>query len=332
MVDVSTITDLTPVSQRETEFCLGRPETSSPTAGEWRSKDLTDALQRLIVQLENDSLLTEPYLLRERLDALDRLDAYFPCIPQEAAGFARFGQGLSRRAKAIRDRFEAVNTDLYKSIRWQIQHGLQPHDLLRWLPSSLPVEYLYTPANGMGYDYIDELISGVFGFEEPEDEHIPREPEKLFYQPTPAWHIFSLISLTALTSDDVFVDLGSGLGHVPMMVSICTEARSLGIEIEATYVERAQQCARGLNLNQVTFIQQDAREADLSEGTVFYLYTPFVGSILRKVLKRLRREAAARQIRICCYGPCTSVVAEESWLAATTTPDANLVTVFRSRA
>ena len=39
-----------------------------------------------------------------------------------------------------------------------------------------------------------------------------------------------------------------------------------------------------LKLERVTFIQQDARAADFSGGTVFYLYTPFTGSILRSVL------------------------------------------------
>ena len=332
MVDVSTITNPEPVSLREAEFCSGRPAANSPTAGGWRTKGFTDSLERFIVQLENDTLLAKPYLLRERLDALDRLDAYFPCIPQEADDLASLEYGLARRAKAIRDRFEAVNANLYESIRWQIQRGLQSHGLLSWLSPSLPMEYLATASGGVGYDYIDELISGVFGFEEPEDERISREPEKLFYQPTPARLIFSLINLTALTSDDVFVDIGSGLGHVPLMVSICTESRSLGIEVEQTYVGRAQECARRLNLNRVAFIQQDAREADLSEGTVFYLYTPFIGSILKTMLRRLRCEAAARQIRICSYGPCTSAIAEESWLAAATVPDETVITVFHSHA
>jgi hypothetical protein len=328
---VSTTANLHSVPEHEIKLWLRPPAASYPERGEERSKSLTDALQRLVAQLESDTSFAEPNRLRERLNALDRLDAYFPCVPQEADSFAKFGQELSRRVKSIRARFEVLNADLYEAIRRQIQRGVQPHSLLRWLSPSLPIEDIETPADGMGYDYIDELISGVFRFEEPEDGYILRHPEKSFYQPTPGRHIFNLIGLTALTSNDVFVDIGSGLGHVPMMVSICTESRSLGIELEAAYVERAQQCARGLNLNQVTFIQQDAREADLSSGTVFYLYTPFTGSILSAVLKRLRREAAVRQIRVCCYGSCTSVVAEESWLAATTPPDANLITVFFSR-
>lgn len=284
-----------------------------------------------MVQLENEPWLAEPNKLRERLEALDRLDAYYPFAPQVAGASESFGQMLPVRAKAIRDRLEAVNTDLYEAIRCQIQRGSRAHGLLQWIPPSLAIEDLDESANGMGYDCVDELISGVFQFEEPDDGDIPRDSEKSCYQPTPARHIFSLIGLTALTADDVFVDLGSGLGHVSILVSICTYARSFGIELEASYVECAQQCARRLNLDQVTFIQEDARAADLSVGTVFYLYTPFMGFILRTVLKRLQREAATRRIRICSYGPCTSVVAEESWLVATTAPEAHLITVFCCR-
>lgn len=95
------------------------------------------------------------------------------------------------------------------------------------------------------------------------------------------------------------------------MTSICTSASCTGIELEPSYVDSARKSARSLNLNNVRFIQGDARAVDLSDGTVFYLYTPFIGAILRDVLNSLRREAAKREIRICTFGPCTRVVAEE---------------------
>ncbi len=327
MVVVSTNLNSQLIAERSTEYCLPPPSTSSPGTVEPRTKS-SGVLQSLILRLEKDILLSEPAQLRERLEALDRLDAYIPGVPQEAVGF---DQELSRRAEAIRKRFERMNADLFEGIRHDIQRGRRPHDLLRWVSSPLPSEPLHASANGMGYDFIDELITGVFRLEEPDDEHISRDPEKLFYQPTPARHIFSLIHLTGLTPNDVFVDLGSGLGHVPMMVSICTASRSIGVELQAPYVQRAQQCALGLNLDRVTFIHSDARKADLSEGTIFYLYTPFMGSVLSAVLARLRNEAAARQIRIACHGPCTPVVASEPWLVATTPPDPHAITVFRSR-
>ena len=292
---------------------------------------MIDALERLVEQFaENEASLLDPSQLRQRVEALDLLDAHFPDARQSISAAASNTAELYRRARAIYARLEAVNCELYEGIRVEIQRGGRPEALLRWGASSAEMEGVAGPAKGMGYDYLDELISGVFQFEEPDDEPV-RRAEMVLYQPTPARHIFTLIDVTALTAADVLVDLGSGLGHVPLLAATLTSARSIGIELEASYVERARQCAQRLNLNRVTFIEQDARAADLSTGTVFYLYTPFTGSILSSVLGRLRREAAARPIRVCTYGPCTSAVAEESWLEATATPVPHRITLFRSR-
>jgi Methyltransferase domain len=295
---------------------------------------LIDAFERLVRQLEDEPLLLEPNQLRQRLDALDRLDAYFPDIPQPVIGSEPVVAGLYRRARAICARLEAANWELYETIRGEIQRGAGPDTLLRWvhsLETEDGIEPVVGPANGMGYDYLDELVSGVFQFEEPDAGHVPKESEMVFYQPTPARHIFRLIDMTGMTGTDVLVDLGSGLGHVPLLVSLCTGASSIGIELEAAYVKRARQCAQRLNLNKVTFLHQDARAADLSIGTVFYLHTPFTGSILSRVLDLLRREAATRRIRICSYGPCTSVIADEPWLEAAETPETHRIALFGSR-
>lgn len=292
---------------------------------------MTDALERLVVQLENEPSLVEPNQLRQRMEALDRLEAYFPCVPQTEFGTESVEPGFYQRARAISARLEAVNRELYETIRCEIQRGTRPYTLLRWAPPSLTIDGGSVSADGMGYDYLDELIAGVFQFEEPGPAHILRDSETVLYQPTPARHIFSLIGQAALTASDFLVDLGSGLGHVPLMVSICTHAHSIGIELEAAYVERARQCAQRLNLKNVSFIQEDARAADLSIGTVFYLYTPFIGTILGAVLNRLRREAATRPIRICSYGPCTSVIALEPWLQAATASEARRIALFFSR-
>jgi hypothetical protein len=291
---------------------------------------LIDALQGLVERLENDPSFFEPNRLHERLEALNFLDAYVSDAPQRVFGDELYAEELNGRARAIYARLEAANCELYGAIRNEIQRGIRPEALLQWASSAKIVD-TPGPLNGVGYDDLDELISGIFQFEEPDEGSVKREPEKVFYQPTPARHIFSLIGQTALTEEDVLVDLGSGLGHVPLLVSICTPARSLGIELEATYVERAQECAQNLRLNRVTFFHQDARAADLSAGTVFYLYTPFTGSVLHGVVTLLRSEAKTRRIRICTYGPCTSVVAQETWLETTTAPETNRIVMFSSR-
>jgi SAM-dependent methyltransferase len=296
---------------------------------------LTNALQSLVARLESDPSLIKPDHLRQRLEALDRLDAYFSSAPATASSAEPLEPELYRRARAIFAKLESLNGELYQVIRSEIQRGSPPDALLGWV-HSLDMDVADGTANRIsydfpGYNFLDDLISGVLQFEDPGSDQISKDPELVFYQPTPARHIFHLIRLAALTASDVLFDLGSGLGHVALLAAICTPARSVGIELEAAYVERARQCAQTLNLDNVTFIHQDARAADFSAGTVFYLYTPFLGSILSAVLTRLRHEAATRRLCIYAYGPCTSVIARESWLEAAAVPEAQRITLFASR-
>lgn len=292
---------------------------------------MTDALQRLLCQLDNEPLLLEPDHLRQRLEALDRLDAYLPVPSQMVSDGGLTSAGLYRRARTIRARMEAENCELFEAIRSQIQRGDRPDALLQYARSSAETTDGFGPVDDLGYDYLDELISGVFQIDEPDAEPAQLGPEMVPYQPTPARHIFSMIRLTALNASDVVVDIGCGLGHVSLLVSICTPAQSVGIELEASYVERARQCAQRLNLKNALFLHQDARTSNLSVGTVFYLHTPFTGSILGSVLERLRCEATLRSIRICTYGPCTQLVAREPWLEFAGVPVISRIAVFSSR-
>jgi hypothetical protein len=298
---------------------------------EWSFEQLADAPQRLVAQLENDSSLLGLNQLRRRLEALDCIETYFPDTVQTAFGAESIEANLYSRAGAICARLEGVNHEFYEKIRGEIQRGVGADTLLRCARTPSKKKDVVTSANGIGYDYLDELISGVLQFEEPVAELARREPEIVPYQPTPARHIFHLIGLTSLTATDVLVDLGSGMGHVPLLVSICTKARSIGVELEANYVECAQQCAQSLNLKNAMFLHRDARTADLSRGTVFYLYTPFTGSVLRQVLNRLKNEATTRRIRICTYGPCTPLIANEPWLEAADPPEPYQIALFNSR-
>lgn len=283
---------------------------------------MSEALRGLIDTLEQDFSLLEPHRLRQREDALDRLDA---CFPDELGGEAG---DLEHRAGVLRMRLEAVNRQLWQGIRQKIRKGAGRDALLSWWPDGRdkPVRL-----DGEGYDYLDELVAGVMQFEQPGEAIAELAAEMVFYQPTPARHVFDLIERIGLGERDVLIDLGSGLGHVPLLAAVCTTACCIGIEQEAVYVDAARRSAESLNLGKASFIRQDAREADLSVGTVFYLYTPFTGTILRSVLDTLQREAAGRAIRICSYGPCTSVIAEERWLESDEAPGADRIAIFRSR-
>ena len=290
-------------------------------------------LHAFLCGLEADSSLFQPGQLRERLIALDDLDAGFGGLDSEDS--TRCTDSLMhQRAKALRSRLEAANAQLYQTLRSDIVRGGQPRVLLQWLHDSASENESQSPSSGLGFDYRDELVSGVLQLcepAEPNESNFQRSPEMVPYQPTPVRHILHLIAATALAEGDVFVDLGSGLGHVPLLVSMLTGVRSLGIEVQAAYVASAQECAQSLHLRRVRFIAQDARTADLSRGSVFYLYSPFSGSILTDVLSALRMESTRRPIKICSLGPCTRTVAKETWLKASVLPDTGRVAVFHSQ-
>ncbi len=293
-----------------------------------RNRVLADDLQDFLAGVEADSSLFEPERLRDRLEVLDDLDIRFGGFDSKA--FETITNERNHlRTMAIRSRLEAVNAELYQSIRSEIMLGAQPHRLLRWIQALASRNEKRTPAAGLAYDYRDELVSGILHLREPSQANLYPAPEMMFYQPTPVRHILHLIMASTLSDADAFVDLGSGLGHVALLASLLTGARSFGIEVEAAYVASAQECAQSLQLRRVQFIHEDARAADLSCGTVFYLYSPFTGSILADVLERLRKESTRRSIKICTLGPCTCTVAQESWLQASALPHPGQITVFQ---
>jgi SAM-dependent methyltransferase len=133
------------------------------------------------------------------------------------------------------------------------------------------------------------------------------------YQPTPARVIFALVAHAHLSAHDVFYDLGAGLGRVALLVGLLTDAQARGIEFEPAYCAYAQERAHSLNLSRVTFLNVDAREANYTDGTFFFLYTPFTGRILQAVLATRNRGPypSHHYCRVCA---CTSDVARQPWL------------------
>jgi histone methylation protein DOT1 len=146
-------------------------------------------------------------------------------------------------------------------MRREIQQGAGKEILLEWM-TDWNDQANFT--NRIGYDYLDELVSGILQLEEPSLEGVRLDSEMVAYQPTPARHIFDFINRAAPTERDALIDLGSGLGHVVLIASICTSARCTGIELEPSYVEGAQKSAHLLNLNNARFIQSDAPRGGLA--------------------------------------------------------------------
>lgn len=223
---------------------------------------------------------------------------------------------LQHYAERVRTELEKVDQTLFHRLRQEIASGVCTGDALRRRIADLAgPDTSGGVLSAEGYDALDALVNGIL-LEESAPENVGRlEPEMIFYQPTPARIVLEMVERVDFRPDDIFYDIGSGLGQVAILVHLLTGIRTRGVEIEPAYTEYAQRCAQRLHLAPVQFINGDARTADLGKGRIFFLYTPFTGGMLEQVLERLGQVSTRRAIRLCTFGPCTPQVAQQPWLA-----------------
>jgi hypothetical protein len=113
--------------------------------------------------------------------------------------------------------------------------------------------------------------------------------------------IVHMLHAVPVVPADVLVDLGSGLGKVVLLARMLTGATVRGVELQASLVERARTTAKRIGID-VRFDHADVRDAALDDGTVFFLYVPFTGAVLGRVLERLHEVARRHAIVVCALG------------------------------
>jgi len=294
--------------------------------------DLQELQAELADYLTDDALLTDANLLR-RAEALDFLTFLHDVLRMERQRTPAL-QTLHHQAMQLQTALTAVNTHLFQQVRMAVQSGaLTGAAFRRYLDQFTD----YTPNHSdrvyMSYDGLDVLIDGLFQLKSAPAATLETTVEMVHCEETPARLLLDLVDHTPLTPADVFYDLGSGLGQVVLLVHLLTGVRAKGVEIEPAFCTFAQQQAQTLRLTDVTFINSDARTADYSDGTLFFMFTPFRGQLLQSVLDRLQQEAQQRPIRLCTFGSCSPRVADQPWLRAVT-PDARheyKLAIFESR-
>jgi SAM-dependent methyltransferase len=144
----------------------------------------------------------------------------------------------------------------------------------------------------------DAEIERYLGIDAPSIDASPPGHDLVGYHASGVAPIVRALLEVPVSGDDVFVDLGAGLGKVALLTALLTGARVHGIELQAPLAARAAACAERLGVD-ARFTAGDVRDADLDDGTVFFLYAPFTGAVLGAVLDRLRRVAAKRAIVVC---------------------------------
>lgn len=283
--------------------------------------DLAHSIEVKLDEIEHESVQWTDRHFIERVQALDVLERQIINRIEEifyVEGYHQALAVLSRRAALLKRDLDDLNTVLFHQLREQL---VAASDTISVLKQHCEIYVGHDSRQHQRIthdeDYFDVFVNGVLGVGAAPEETLASLPEMIGYIPTPARVIFYLADHLSFKVDDVFYDIGSGLGRVPLLIGLLTVAATIGIEIEPVYCAYAQHRTQSLGLSQVTFINCDARVAEYADGTIFFLYTPFTGGLFQVVLDRLRDVSQTRPITIAAYGPCTLQVEQQSWLQPT---------------
>jgi SAM-dependent methyltransferase len=125
------------------------------------------------------------------------------------------------------------------------------------------------------------------------------------YLPCSVDVLLRAIDEARVDAGDVFVDVGAGVGRAALLAHLLTGAEAIGVEIQRHLVMAARDACARLQASGVSIVEGDAPALaePFERGTVFFLYCPFGGERLRRVLARVEASARARiapAVRVCC--------------------------------
>jgi hypothetical protein len=272
-----------------------------------------DALMDAFHTLQANPALMQKSNLQARADALDTLTfideviAHNPNVVELTA--------IKYEVEQLRKQLEFINSQVFLETRELIKTNRKSGTTLRTLFNTFTD---YTPGKSqhihVDYEALDVLLAGTLLPSQSPSPELKLSPEMVQWEASPGSAILDLIDHVTLTTDDVFYDLGSGLGNVAILVNLLSGVKTVGVERDPAYWQYASNLVKEYSLNNVRFINADAREIDYSDGTVFYLFTPFIASVLQTVMGKIRQAALQHPIHVCSFGPCTPEIAQLSWL------------------
>jgi hypothetical protein len=170
-----------------------------------------------------------------------------------------------------------------------------------------------------------DLVLGIEGVAE-DGPALPRGCVP--YLPCSVSVLLRLIDVAEIRSHDVFVDVGSGLGRATAAVHLLTGAGAIGLEIQPHLVQASRELSARLELPRCAVVEGDAARlaGSIPVGSVFFLYCPFSGERLERLLDALEPIAQTRTIRVCCLD---LVLPTRPWLTQSSSPWADLA-IYRS--
>lgn len=138
--------------------------------------------------------------------------------------------------------------------------------------------------NGLGLAAVLTLMAIGCGADEPPRSVAP-------YVPSPEGVVTELLDMADVGPDDFLIDLGSGDGRIVISAAKLYGASGLGVDIEPDLVALANASAREHGVaDQVSFVEQDLFETDLTGATVvtMYLLPEAVNAMKNKLVQELQ--------------------------------------------
>jgi len=148
----------------------------------------------------------------------------------------------------------------------------------------------------------DAWLDLVLGLGELPDDGPELPRDCVPYLPCSADALLRMVDQAPVHASDLFVDIGSGVGRAAALVHLLTGATAIGLEIQPGLVHAARDLATRLRVSSISCVEGDAAKLAgfITIGSVFFLYCPFSGDRLTKVLADIESIARTRMIRVCC--------------------------------
>lgn len=133
------------------------------------------------------------------------------------------------------------------------------------------------------------------------------------YSKTPEKHLQEIFDSLTFTGGERLLDVGCGKGVVLRAASGYPFEKVAGIEIDERLVEIAAKNFRILKMeNQVQCFQADATEFEgYGDYNVFFLSNPFSGTVMKKVVDKLKQVSEKNPITIIYYNPVYMEIFEQ---------------------